>query len=117
MKKPKPPLLYHGPRSNGIKHAQLRMKCSKLNFHLKSLHVVDSPACPCGHNCEDSNHFLLYCPLYYQARNMMLNEIRQVTTLDISCDLLLYGAAELDVVKNCKVFDAVHKFIDTTGRL
>ena len=38
----------------GIRHAQLRMKCSRL--HLFSVHDVDSPACPCGHDCEDSNH-------------------------------------------------------------
>ena len=46
MKRPCPCLFYHGSRSSGIRHAQLRMKCSKLNFHLFSLHVVDSPACP-----------------------------------------------------------------------
>ena len=44
MKRPNKSLFYHGSRSSGIKHAQLRMKCSKLNFHLFSLHVVDSPA-------------------------------------------------------------------------
>ena len=34
MKRPSPSLFYCGSRSSGIKHAQLRMKCSKLNFHL-----------------------------------------------------------------------------------
>ena len=72
MKKPKPLLLYHGSRKSSVKHAQLRMKCSKLNFDLFSLHVIDSPACPCGHIREDSNHYLLQCPLYFQARNKML---------------------------------------------
>ena len=47
MKRPSPSLFYHGSRSSGIKHAQLRMKCSKLSFHLFSLRVVDSAACPC----------------------------------------------------------------------
>ena len=32
MKKPSPSLFYHGSRSSGIKHAQLRMKCSKTQF-------------------------------------------------------------------------------------
>ena len=91
MKRPSPSLFYHDSRSSGIKHAQLRMKCRKLNFYLFSLHVVDSPACPCGHDCEDSNHYLLRCPLFYQARNMLLNEIRELTMTDISCELLLYG--------------------------
>ena len=74
---------------------QLRMKCSKLNFDLLSQHV-DSPVCACGHNREDSNHYLSQCPLYFQARNKMLNEIRQLNTFQISGDLSLYGAAELN---------------------
>ena len=105
------------PELTTIKHAQLRMKCSKLNFHLYSLHVLDSPACPCGHNREDSNHYLLLCPLYFQARITMLNKIRHLTRTHISCDLLLYGAPELDLVTNNKVFDAVHEFISSTDRL
>ena len=117
LKKTRPPLLYYGSRTNNYKHAQLRMKCSKLNFHLYSLHVLDSPACPCGHNREDSNHYLLLCPLYFQARITMLNKIIHLTRTHISCDLLLYGAPELDLVTNYKVFDAVHEFISSTDRL
>ena len=93
------------------------MKCSKLNVHLFSLHVVESPACPCGHGCEDSNHYLLRCPLFYQARNMLLNEIRELTMTDIPCELLLYGSADLGIEISKKVFDAVHRFIDESGRL
>ena len=69
LKKARPPLLYYGSRTNNYKHAQLRMKCSKLNFHLYSLHVLDSPACPCGHSCEDSNRYLLLCPLILSSKN------------------------------------------------
>ena len=112
MKKPKPLLLYHSSRKSSVKHAQLRMRCSKLNFDLFSLHVIHSPACPCGHIREDSNHYLLQCPLYVQARNKMLNDIRQLCTLHISGDLLLYGAVELDYATNCKLFDVVHDYIE-----
>ena len=69
-----------------IKHALLRMKCSKPDFHLFSLHVVDSPGCPCGNDCEDSNHYLLQCQLFFQAINMMMNVIRKLTMTDISCE-------------------------------
>ena len=117
LKKPRPPLLHYGSRSNKYKHAQLRMKCSKLNFHRYSLHVLDSPACPCGHDHEDFNHCLLHCPLYFQARITMLNKIRHLSRTHISCDLLLYGAPELDLVTNYKVFDVVHEFISSTDRL
>ena len=114
MKRPCPSLFYHGSRSSGIRHAQFRMKCSKLNFHLFSLFVVDSPACRRGHYCEDLHHYLLQCPFFYQARNMMINEIRELTMTDISCELLLYGSAELGTAISKKVFD---RFIDETGRL
>ena len=116
MTRPSPSLFYHCSRSSGIKHAQLRMKCSKLNSHLFSLHVVDSPACPCGNDCEDSNHYLLRCPLFYQARNKLLNEIRGLTMTDISCELLLYGSTDLGFKISKKVFDAVHRFIDESDR-
>ena len=35
----------------------------------------------------------------------------------ISCDLILYGAPELDRVTNYKDFDAVHEFISSTDWL
>ena len=92
------------------------MKCSKLNFHLFSLYVVDSPAYPCGNDCEDSNHYLLRCPLFYQARNKLLNEIRELTMTDISCELLLYGSTYLGSELSKKVFDTVHRFIDESDR-
>ena len=45
-----PKWYYSGKRTLSIKHAKLRMLCSKLNDHLYSHNnVVDSPSCPCGH--------------------------------------------------------------------
>ena len=48
---------------------------------------------------------------------MMINEIRELTMTNISCELLLYGSTELSTTISKKVFDAVHRFIDETGRL
>ena len=51
--------LYFGfSRQLNIVHAQLRMQCSNLNFHLLYLHVADSASCRCSHKCEDVNHYL-----------------------------------------------------------
>ena len=47
----------------------------------------------------------------------MLNEIKQLNTFHISGDLLVYGAAEVDYVTNCKLFDVFHDYIEETGRL
>ena len=56
-------------------------------------------------------------PLFYQSRNMMINEIREQTMTNISCELLLYGSAEIGIAISKNVFDAVHRVIDKAGRL
>ena len=48
---------------------------------------------------------------------MLLNEVREPTMTDISCELLLYGSADLGTEISKKVVDAVQRFIDETGRL
>ena len=50
------------------------------------------------------------------TNNLLLNEIRELTMTDISCEFLLYGSADLGIEIRKKVFDAVHRFIDETGR-
>ena len=39
---------------------------------------------------------------------MLLNEIRELTMTDISCELLLYVSADLGIEISKKIFDAVH---------
>ena len=48
---------------------------------------------------------------------MMVNEIRKLTVVDITSVLLLYISAGLTITTNSKVHDAVHMFIEETGRL
>ena len=104
-------LYYFGSRHNNIKHAQLRMHCSRLNYHLFLLHVTDFPACLCS-------HYLLYCPLYVRDRNVMLNSISSVIPIgQITVETLLYGLSDLSFKNNCKIFEAVHQFIADTDRL
>ena len=71
-------LFNYGERNINIICAQLRMKCSNLHKHLYDLHVVDSPACACGHNVEDVNHYLLVCPLYELCRDDMIESLNHV---------------------------------------
>ena len=111
-------LFYYGERKANIIHAQLRMKCSKLNAHLFSLHVVDSPACPCGHNFEDSSHYLFDCALYLVSRQNLLERlIELIDPRDINLETLLNGTEAYDYQINCKIFDAIHEFILESGRL
>ena len=110
-------LFNHGVRHLNIKHAQLRMKCSKLNFHLFLLHVSDSPACPCGYATEDPNHYLLNCPLYTKIRQIMLGTIGNITQNNIDVKMLLFRIKDLSLDSNVKIFDAVHVFMLDSSRL
>ncbi len=112
MKRKCNPLFYIGSRSNNVKHAQLRMNCSKLNAHLFSLHVSDTAQCPCGYETEDTEHFLLQCPLYYIPRQSMLQSLAQqnIYINDINVSLLLFGNVVYDSLINKNIFSAVHKF-------
>ena len=111
-------LYYLGERQVNIKHAQLRLECSKLNAHLYSLHVVDSPACICGNDYEDSSHFLLACPLFLDIRrNMMLILGNIIDTNSLSLDILLHGSEDYSYVVNSDIFKAVHQFIVDSRRL
>ena len=111
-------LFNFGTRALNIKHAQLRMQCSKLNSDLYHLHVVDNPGRMCGHNLEDVNHYLLNCPLYQVPRLLMINKVASIVDrCHINTDLLLYGTDEIPLQGNCDIFQAVHDFINDTDRL
>ena len=108
-------LYYLGTRSTNIKHAQLRLNCSKLNSHLYALHVLDNPACQCGSDNEDTYHFFYVCPLFTNQRQSLL---RSITTFNITdWQMLLYGNNNLDFDQNVMLFKAVHDYIENTGRL
>ena len=111
-------LFYLGTRNNYIKHAQLRMKCSKLNAHLFSLHVIDSPACICGHNIEDCEHFLLHCPLYYNLRQTLFQTLSNlIDNQHLNTDTLLFGNENYDNKTNCEIFVAVQQYLLDSNRL
>ena len=85
----------------------MHTNCSKLN----------SPECPCGHNCTDINHYLLHCPLFLQDSEVMFAGLSSVCDLNISCNIHLYGSEMLDYQSNCKVFNVLHRYIESTERL
>ena len=68
-------LFEYGNQATAVKHAQLRMKCNLLSGHLYDLHVVDSPACQCGFDFEDINHFFFNCPLFGAERTELLTNL------------------------------------------
>ena len=106
-----------GTRATAVKHAQLRMNCSKLNAHLYDLHVADSPECACGFDTEDTNHYLLHCPLYMHERNIVFRELNSIGVYNIDVDILTKGSKEIDDKRNMEVFSLVHQYIEETDRL
>ena len=99
----------HGERKLNIISAQLRMGCSILKKHLFDLHVIDSPDCICGHNMEDCNHYLLFCPLYQIMRITMLDSMSEIMPIEnINVQGILHGNTELNLNDNIKIVDSLH---------
>ena len=100
---------------NSFKKVSSSMFVHRTNF-LSLINFKSAVLCLRGEvNTQIRNTFV-----NTQLRNnfiKILNDIRQLCTFHISCDLLLYGAVELDYATNCKSFDAVHDYIEETGRL
>lgn len=112
-------LFNYGKRETSVKLAQLRMKCSKLNAHLFSLHVMDSAACTCGFDLEDTNHYLFHCPLFTLERNILYNSFNDLDfqNLVINEEILIRGGLNLTLDQNVSIFKIVFKFIESTSRL
>ena len=90
------------------------MNCSNLNAHLYSLHVVDNPACLCGHLIEDTAHFFLNCPLYYTQRLALQNIVIRLT--EFKLETLLFGDDDIDYENNAEIILAVHEYIKASDR-
>ena len=99
-----------------IIHAKLRMLCSPINDHLYShIHVIDSPACICGHLRENNKHFLLQCPLYLNERNEMFNKLNQIG-FNPSLNNLLYGNNQYTDQVNIQAFYIIQEYLAASGR-
>ena len=92
------------------------MKSINLNVNLFSSQVMDSHACPCGNDCENSNHCFLQCSLFYQAINMMINDIRMLFMTEFHMTCCCMGQ-QISVFQKVKMLYAVHRFIDLLTKL
>ena len=72
------PLFLIGTRQEQVIMAKLRMQCSNLNGHLKSMHIVESSTCSCGFVNEDEFHFFFGCPLFNRPGIILQNVISSV---------------------------------------
>ena len=114
VKKP-PNHYYTGRRMMQIYHTRLRTKCSSLNGHLFYKNIIEDPSCLSG-VLEDTNHYLLHCPLYTEHRNKMLNDISILIHEDITMDLLTLGSSSANNNINEEIFKVVQTYISKTKR-
>jgi len=64
------------PRKHTSIITQLITGHAPLNKHLHHIGKADSATCPCCHEHEETIiHFLLHCPVHWQARALMMAEI------------------------------------------
>ena len=72
---------------------------SHLNSHQFTIQKVESPGCRCGNRNEDTNHFVLKCPMYESLRNTMFSRLSRKLKTDFrqispkrQLAILLHGA-------------------------
>ena len=91
----------------GVRHLpKLRLNFSGLNAH-RFRHNFDclDPVCLCGIANEDSEHFLLHCPLFEEARRNLLVSLSDIYGLHIAgldaqslSHVMLFGNPDLTLI-------------------
>lgn len=106
---------YEYTRWAAVQHARIRMGCSQLNAHLcNNLHVVEHQSCVCGNFIEDPFHYFMECTRYNALRNSLILDVAQFS--DINIKTFLYGNQYISEDDNCKIFDAVQRYIIDSKR-
>ena len=105
---------YYGERKAGIILACMRMGCSNLNADLAKIQVIPSAQCACGDGVEDALHYFFVCTKYTAVRNALQTDI--LTVAPFTLNTLLYGIKGSYVTENTFISQAVHRYINGTGR-
>ena len=105
---------------------QLRVGLSPLKYHKKRHNFSDTPNdfCFCSNTPETTDHFLLSCPLYVNARTTLINTVGTIlasnniaTPIDDNLTkLLLYGNPALSDTDNKTILSATLDFITSSDR-
>jgi len=104
-------------RDNQVIFAQLRSNFSDLKGHLFSKGCASESACHCGHLCEDTEHYLLYCNTFAQQRQELFQKISGIEGVPApTAALLLFGHPELHDAANIAIFQYTCEFIKHSGR-
>ena len=111
-----PSYLLVGERKYNILLTRLRRSCSSLHADLFRVNtcIIQSTACDCGINIENTKHYMFESNLYNEQRNALFLSL--ITIPNISLDLLINGSSDFPVETNTTIILAVLKFNKDCGR-
>ena len=111
------PWSHHKVRAVETALSRLRIGHSCLRAHLFRFRLVEDPYCSCG-EVESIEHFLLHCPLYFEIREELRNEIISIdpnATMDIKT--ILGGNELIEERKQFMILSKVAKYLIRTKKL
>ena len=109
-----PEYFLKGNRFLSVMHARIRNQCSNLNGDLFRNYLSNSPACSCGYETEDANHYFFNCNKYIDKRILMFRKTHNFHPLSV--ETILFGKSGLSDNDNFLLFQAVQQYIKDTGR-
>ena len=103
---------------------QLRVSLSLLRNHKFRHNFEDTPSdtCSCNQGIEDTNHFLLFCPIYIMTRAKLVVSVTNILQkhnlnyLGNESHLLLYGHGSLSSFENKQILLSTIRYIKVTRR-
>ena len=104
---------------------QLRVGLSPLRAHKfrHNFRDTSNEICTCQSGIESTSHFLLYCPLFDDQREVLKDTVQPIIRVlpNISDDtsmttILLYGSKALNPTHNKEILNATLAYIQNTGR-
>ena len=121
---PSKPSKYYsfGNKNGNILHTKLRLGISELNCHQFQIQKVDTTSCNCGHMQENTQHFVLDCPLQANIRRILFENVSQILRMDfVTCvpskmlDILIHGKGLTDY-DGGRVASCFQTFLSQTNR-
>ena len=104
-------------RRDEINIVRLRIGHVGLRQYLHKTNQAEDNKCDCGEE-EDTEHFLLWCPLYeLQRRALWLKIANLIRPFPTITEKLLLGLGDYKAKVNLEILRAVCKFIRETGRV
>ena len=73
-----------GSKAGNILHTRLRLNSSHLRAHMYTQGKAESPHCSCGYKREDTQHYLLCCPLHILPRATLFQKLSNILSIDFS---------------------------------